>query len=457
MSNQVYEDFIKSSQEAIQNKENHVIAEVVHEQYKSVLQNAASYYKKYDLAKGRAFFSKYKVLHDLDDYLIDFDRIFTENGGKIIYAENEENALKEILKLLKKINHKNILTSNSLTVGEVGIKKYFDEKNKEYIETELNAYIKQLSGKHKNNFNYPILTIPIKEALKIIENTFSLKDMELPLILDFVKKNFINKAYQDSVSITGANFLVADCGGIAICENQGNIAIDYSFPDMHIVVSGIDKLIPSIQDMELFASLLSTHSSGGALPCNTTLLTGPKRSFELDGPSKMYLILIDNGRSEALRHLKLNKTFACINCGACSAVCPVYKHIGYDSEKTFYKSPIENIRAPFIHGFYYASHLNFACTLCGRCREVCPSAIPLPELIIQNRKLSAERSYFTSIDKNKMKHLKKMFLKRKNLESPYTRYILKYSFKKFYGTQRIFPDFSKKSFNIIYKEINGIC
>ncbi|MEG1762476.1 MAG: LUD domain-containing protein [Bacteroidales bacterium] len=455
MSNHIYEDFIKNSQTVIHNGRNNTIAQVVHEQYKSVLKNAASHYKKYDLAKHRAFFAKNKVLHDLDNYIIDFERNFTENGGKLLYAEDEENALKEVLKILKNTNSKNILLSNSLTIEEIGLQKFFEEKNKEYTETEWNKYIGQLNKTPRNKFNYPILTLPIEKALKIIETKFSLNDMDMPSILDFVKKNFINKANQEAISITGANFLVADCGGVALCENQGNIAIDYSFPTTHIVVVGIDKLIPTLQDLELFVSLLSTHSAGKEFPYNQSLLLGPKRANEIDGPSQMYVILIDNGRSEALRHLKLNKTFACIHCGACSAVCPVYKYIGYDSEKTGYQSPIENIKAPFTYGFSYTSHLSYACTLCGKCSEVCPVSIPLPELILQNRKLSAEKSYFTSIDSHTIKKMKKMFLKRKNLESTYTRFILKHKFKNMYGNQRVFPDFKKKSFNMLYKEING--
>ncbi|MEG1763538.1 MAG: 4Fe-4S dicluster domain-containing protein, partial [Bacteroidales bacterium] len=145
----------------------------------------------------------------------------------------------------------------------------------------------------------------------------------------------------------------------------------------------------------------------------------------------------------------------CIECYACQAVCPVFKFINSD-QNNFNKGPVDCIKEPLLQGFEKASHLAYACTLCGKCEEVCPMSISLPELILHNRKEAAEKGYYVCVDKSHMKTLKKMFLKRKTLESPYHRLMLKLDFKKDYGNQRVFPDFGQKSFHIIWTEGYGI-
>ena len=209
-------------------------------------------------------------------------------------------------------------------------------------------------------------------------------------------------------------------------------------------------------DLEKFLHLLATHTSNKMLPWNTQIITGPRQEDEIDGAKELYLVLIDNKRTEVMKQVKQREIFNCIHCGACTSICPVYKLIGGKPYGGAYVGPVGSVVNPFMMDFYFAAHQSYACTLCKRCTEVCPMNIPIHELILQNRKETVHREFYVTLDKSQIKQLRKMMIKRIAMDSWLSNIMLKMKYKKLFGTQKIFPDLSKRSFNVRYKEQNNI-
>jgi L-lactate dehydrogenase complex protein LldF len=156
------------------------------------------------------------------------------------------------------------------------------------------------------------------------------------------------KFVQAEVGITGANFIISDIGGIAITENEGNARLSCAFPKTHIVIVGIEKVIPSLNDLALFWPLLATYGTGQKVTVYNSIVTGPKQAGELDGPEDMYVILLDNGRTNLLKNPKTREALYCIRCGACLNACPVYKNIGGHAYGATYSGPIGSVITPHL-------------------------------------------------------------------------------------------------------------
>jgi len=444
-----YLDFAKKG---INNKQYRTYAEGISEHYQKVLEKADDYFKFPDLLKKRAAFCKYKAVNDLERYLIEFEFLFTRRGGRIIWAAGHEEATKEIIKLLREKGVKKTVKTNSKTANELQLNNTFQKAKIDCLETEFNAFYNQQQQNNVQTTFFPILDTDFAHVSQNIQKTLNLDEKNAGQTIDYVKKYLINQCSQIRVGITGINFLVSDIGGLVICENQGNIAMNTSFPDIHIAICGIEKMIPSLVDLEKFLHLLATHTSNEILPWNTQIITGPRQENEVDGPKELYLILIDNKRTEVMKQVKQREIFHCIHCGACSSVCPVYKLIGGEPYGGAYIGPVGSVVNPFILDFDCAAHQSYACTLCKRCTEVCPMNIPIHELILQNRKESVQREVYVTLDKSKLKQLRKMMLKRSAMDSWASNFALKMKYKKLFGNQKIFPDLSKRSFNVRYRE-----
>jgi L-lactate dehydrogenase complex protein LldF len=207
-----------------------------------------------------------------------------------------------------------------------------------------------------------------------------------PEELTQVARQLLREKYvQAEVGVTGGNFILADVGGIAITENEGNARLSCSMPNTHIVVVGIEKVLPSINDLSLFWPLLGTYGTGQKVTVYNSIITGPRQANETDGPQEMYVILLDNGRTNLLANPTSREALYCIRCGACLNACPVYKNIGGHSYETTYSGPIGKVITPYLSGMEEYKHLSYASSLCGNCTEVCPVRINLHELLLDNR------------------------------------------------------------------------
>jgi L-lactate dehydrogenase complex protein LldF len=187
------------------------------------------------------------------------------------------------------------------------------------------------------------------------------------------------------IGITGANFIIADAGAIAMTENEGNGRLTMSCPRVHIVIAGIEKVIPRLTDLSLFLPLLATSGTGQEITCYNSIVFGPRRNDENDGPEEMHVILLDNGRSQLYQRPHFRQALCCIRCGACLNACPVFRMIGGHTYNVTYQGPIGAVISPHYNGLPQYQHLAFASSLCGACSDVCPVHIDLHHLILENR------------------------------------------------------------------------
>ena len=273
---------------------------------------------------------------------------------------------------------------------EIAVDKWrteFLEKNGiESIETDLGEYIQQLDHEPP----YHIVTPAMHKSKEDIARLFheklhsapGLSPAELTLV---AREKMRSKYLEATIGITGANFIIAETGSIAITENEGNGRLSCSFPKTHIVITGIEKVIPSLTDLALFWPLLSTFGTGQRVTSYNTIVSGPKQAGEYDGPEEMYVILLDNGRTNLLSNIKVRESLYCIRCGACLNACPVYKNIGGHAYGSTYSGPIGAVITPHLKGMKQWNHLSYASSLCGNCTAVCPVKINLHEILLENR------------------------------------------------------------------------
>jgi L-lactate dehydrogenase complex protein LldF len=275
--------------------------------------------------------------------------------------------------------------------------------------------------------------------------------------LTLVAREKLREKYrQAEVGITGANFIIPDIGGIAITENEGNGRLSCAWPKTHIVVTGIEKVIPSINDLALFWPLLATYGTGQRITVYSSIVTGPRQVNENDGPEEMYVILLDNGRTNILANERLRESLYCIRCGACLNACPVYKNIGGHSYETAYSGPIGSVITPQLREMGEWKHLSYASSLCGNCTEVCAVKINLHELLLENRHEAVDEGDSTFAEKMAWKGWKQAMLHRSfmNMGTSGMKNWLINTFMKDWKNRRSPLNFPQKTFHSMWKERN---
>lgn len=422
--------------------------------YDEAVLNGKLQYADLEKAKERAAHLKYKVLNDLDKYLIQFEDNFEKRGGKVIWAQDEKEAQREILKIIKDKNAKTVVKSKSMTTEEINLNQALQKAKIDVLETDLGEFIVQLAGEKPYHIVTPAMHKSKEDVAKLFaEKLGTSEDASIEELTNIVRQK-LRKDFQNAdVGISGANFLIADIGAIGLTENEGNGLMTISFPKTHIVVAGIEKLIPSIKNLDLFWPLLATYGTGQNISVYNSIVCGPKQANEFDGPEQMFVILLDNKRSELLAQERQRIALSCIRCGACLNACPVYKNIGGHAYETTYSGPIGAVINPHLLGMDY-KHQSFASTLCGKCTEVCPVKIPLHNLLLVNRKEAVDQKPERA-DNNKIFVWKKAMMSRKlmDIASGSTKnMILRQFFKKSWGNKRKLPEIQNKSFSQQWKE-----
>ena len=338
------------------------------------------------LAREIAKNKKWDAIEHLDTYLENFEKRISARGAKVIWAENAEEALEEIGKICKAKNCKTLVKSKSMVTEEIHLNHYLETIGIESVETDLGEYIQQLDGEPPYHIVTPAMHKSKEDVAKLFADKLGTPGGLSPEELTIVARVKLREKYvQAEVGVTGANFILADIGAIAVTENEGNARLSCAFPKTHIVVVGIEKMLPSIHDLPLFWPLLSTYGTGQRVTVYNSIITGPRQAGELDGPEEMYVILLDNGRTNLLANPISREALYCIRCGACLNACPVYKNIGGHAYETTYSGPIGKVITPHLQGMNEYKHLSYASSLCGNCTEVCPVRINLHELLLENR------------------------------------------------------------------------
>jgi L-lactate dehydrogenase complex protein LldF len=409
------------------------------------------------LARERAKNLKWKAIETLDKQLEDFESAFTKRGGKVIWAENSAQALEEILTICKEKNCRSIVKSKSMVTEEIKLNDFLEEHQIESVETDLGEYIQQLDGEPPYHIVTPAMHKSKEDVAKLFYEKLNTAPNLSPEELTLVAREKLREKYgKAEIGVTGANFIIADIGAIAVTENEGNARLSCAFPKTHIVIAGIEKVIPSLTDLGLFWPLLATYGTGQQLTVYNTIVAGPKQATEIDGPEEMYVVLLDNGRTEILANEKARESLYCIRCGACLNACPVYKNIGGHTYSSTYSGPIGAVITPHLQDMNDWKHLSYASSLCGNCTEVCAVKINLHELLLENRNEAVESGYAGWSEKLAWKAWKKASLSRKlmNLGNHKIKNQVVNKMFKGWTSQHADLDFAAKTFNEMWKEKN---
>jgi L-lactate dehydrogenase complex protein LldF len=427
--------------------------------YDQAVERGKAIYKNLDLARDRAGYIKYKIINDLDKYLIEFEDNFTKNGGKVIWAADAQEAVREILKIARKNKVKKVVKSKSMTTEEIELNRFLQQADIESTETDLGEFIVQQAGQRPYHIVTPAMHMSKEDIAGLYHRKFKTDENLTPEELTLYTRKLLRKKFVEAdMGISGANFLIADIGGIALTENEGNGMLSMSFPKIHIAIAGIEKLIPRLEDLGLYWPLLASHGTGQNMTVYNSIITGPKQNNEKDGPEEMYVILLDNGRTNLLSKERQRQALSCIRCGACLNACPIYKNVGGHTYDTTYSGPIGSVITPYLIDQKKFNHLSFACTICGRCTEVCPVKIPLHELLLVNRDDAVRNGFYTYFDKASIKVSTKFLLSRKKLDmfgGKMKNFGVKMFAEKVWGPRRELPTFAEKSFSQQWKEKHG--
>lgn len=407
-------------------------------------------YVNLDLARKKAKNIKWKVMEHLDQYLIQFESNFTKNGGKIIWAETAEEAQQAILEICREKKAQLVVKSKSMVTEEIRLNEFLEEHDIESVETDLGEYIQQLDGEPP----YHIVTPAMHKSKEDVARLFTEKlgappDMTPKEVTKMARENLRAMYTKAEVGITGGNFLLADVGGVCVTENEGNARLSTSFPPTMISVVGIEKLLPSIYDLYIFWPLLATYGTGQQLTVYNSIFTGPRKEGETDGPTEMYLILLDNNRTNLLQK-SVRESMYCIRCGSCLNACPVYKNIGGHAYGTTYSGPIGSVITPYLTDFKEQVHLSYASSLCGNCTEVCPVKINIHEMLLENRQRAVEQELPTTAERIGWSTWELGMLHRRLLNlgnAPMKNKVVQFLFKDTWSANRGELDFAPTTFN----------
>jgi L-lactate dehydrogenase complex protein LldF len=427
--------------------------------YDKAVAKGKAIYSDLELARIRAGFLKYKVINDLDKYLIEFEDNFVKNGGKVIWAATAQEAVNAVLQIARKNKVKKVVKSKSMTTEEIELNQFLQQAHIESVETDLGEFIVQQAGQRPYHIVTPAMHMSKEDIAGLYHKKFNTDEHLTPEELTLYTRKLLRKKFIEAdMGISGANFLIADTGSIALTENEGNAMLSMSFPKIHIAVAGIEKLIPKMEDLALFWPLLSSHGTGQNMTVYNSIISGPKKAAEEDGPEEMYVILLDNGRTKLLAKERQRQALSCIRCGACLNACPVYKNIGGHTYDTTYSGPIGSVITPYLRDQKHYNHLSFASSLCGRCTEVCPVKIPIHELLLVNRDDAVRNGFYTFFDKASIKVSTKALMSRKLLDmtgGKMKNFGAGMFVEKIWGPRRELPKFAEKSFSEQWKEKHG--
>ena len=404
-----------------------------------------------ELAKNK----KWEAIEHLDLYLTQFEDQITKRGAKVFWAEDSEQALNFIGELCKEKQCKSVVKSKSMVTEEIHLNDYLTSIGVESVETDLGEYIQQMDGEAPYHIVTPAMHKSKEDVAQLFNKHLGTDIALTPEQLTLVaRKNLRDKYVQAEIGITGANFILSDIGGIALTENEGNARLSVAWPKTHVVIVGIEKTIPSMNDLGLFWPLLATYGTGQQITVYNSIITGPRQPGEVDGPEEMYVILLDNGRTDLLSNAKAREALYCIRCGACLNACPVYKNIGGHAYDTTYSGPIGSVITPHLRGMHDYKHLSYASSLCGNCTEVCPVKINIHELLLENRRESVVAGESDFAEKFAWKMWKNASLSRMLMNqgnATIKNWVINKMFKG-WSNQRAPLEFPKKTFNQLWNE-----
>src|SRR5882672_9860986 len=353
---------------------------------------AAQSLDNWEALRSQARAIKDETLLHLDQYLEEFAANAEKAGAQIHWARDADEANGIVCRLAGERGARLVVKSKSMVTEEIHLNAALEAVGVAALETDLGEYIIQLAGETPSHIIAPAIHKTKGQIAELFTEKLGIAPTDdIDRLTSAARQVLREKFAAADMGISGVNFGVAETGTILILENEGNIRLTTSLPKTHIAVMGIEKVIPTFADLEVFLKLLPRSGTGQHLTAYQSLITGTKRGADSEGPDELHIILLDNGRSRMLAHPTTRQSLACIRCGACLNACPVYQQIGGHAYGSVYPGPIGAVITPQLIGLSKAAKLPYASSLCGACREVCPVKIDIPELLLHLRGQITER------------------------------------------------------------------
>ena len=330
---------------------------------------------------------KEHTLAHLDRYLLQLEASVQKLGGKVHWAADAEEARQVVVQIAKSTGCTRAVKSKSMTSEEIHLNPALEKSGIEVVETDFGEFIIQVAGERPSHLVAPAVHHSRESVARVLSRHVGEALPDDPALLARTGRRVLReKFYRADLGITGANFAVAETGSIVLVTNEGNGRLTTTCPRVHVAIMGIEKVIPRFRDLPVFLKLLARGATGQTLSVYTTIVTGPRRPGEHDGPDEFHLVLVDNGRSRVLG-TPFRESLQCIRCGACLNACPVYRRIGGHAYGGVYSGPIGSILTPLYDSVEANLHLPRASSLCGACQAACPVKINIPRMLIGLREM----------------------------------------------------------------------
>ncbi|WP_079510125.1 LutB/LldF family L-lactate oxidation iron-sulfur protein [Mesobacillus jeotgali] len=332
------------------------------------------------------------VLENLDFYLEQLSENIASRGGHVFFAQTAEEATDYIKDVVRKKNAKKVVKAKSMVTEEINLNSTLEQAGCTVVETDLGEYILQVDDHDPpSHIVVPALHKNKEQIRDVFARKLGYQKTEKPEELAWHAREMLRQEYLTAdIGITGCNFAVAETGSFALVTNEGNADLVTSLPKTQITVMGMERLVPTFDELEVLVSLLTRSAVGQKLTSYITVLTGPREELDVDGPEEFHLVIVDNGRSNILG-TEFQPILQCIRCAACINVCPVYRHVGGHSYGSIYSGPVGAVLSPLLGRYDDYKELPYASTLCGACTEVCPVKIPLHQLLHKHRQVIVEQ------------------------------------------------------------------
>jgi L-lactate dehydrogenase complex protein LldF len=348
--------------------------------------------------------AKQHALTHLDRYLEEAETRLTANGVQVHWAETAEEALAVLDRIVEAHGVKRAVKAKSMLTEELGVNASLEARGVHVRETDLGEYIIQLLGEPPSHIVGPAIHLSVDDCRALFRRELGTESDASPEALAAAARAALRQEFLAAdLGISGANFLAAETGTLALIENEGNIRLSTSAPRVHVAFVGIEKVVARLDDLSALLQLTARNATGQPVGNYVSLIQGPRRPDEPDGPEVVHVVLVDNGRTRILADDGAWEALRCVRCGACLNTCPVYRQTGGHAYGYTYSGPIGAILAPGLLGLEEAMPLPFASSLCGACVDVCPVRIPITEILLYWRRRAVEEGLTPAVERMGMR------------------------------------------------------
>ena len=421
-----------------------------------VAEDCANHYANIELEKSRAFNIRNKAFKYYDKLLVDFETNFMNNGGTVRWARDAEEAKQMVYNILSDEKAKNVVKTKSILAEEVGLMPYLEMKKVNVTETDTGDFICYQYNERPSDPSHSAAHKTKAEIAETYSEKFGVNnDLNAKQLMTVTRKVLNDKYLNANAAITGADLIVADTGDIVISEDEGNVLKSVAKANIHIVLVGIDKLIPSIDDISVLLPLSSLYEVTKIKSKSYfTIINGPAKDEFVN--QKIYVVLVDNNRSKMLEKEQQRRIMTCIECGACNSVCPVFNTIGGHVYENAFPGPVGVIQK-IADGYEESAHLATLCASCHQCEQYCPMNIKISDLILRNRVEIAREDGSLLGERRVFNFIMKRVENRKDMDKTkefINRLELKQLIKKTWGVHHEMPVFPEKSFSELWRSMN---